>query len=67
MPANHPVKLIKRLAGAALKNSRRGSNRCTAKWAGPRFRRSGMLKASLIDGAVNVRSEPMFREQLGDN
>ena len=25
-----------------------------------------MLKASLIDGAVNVRSEPMFREQLGD-
>lgn len=62
--ANDPVKLIKRLAGAAQELSRRFEQKYS-EIGGPRFRRGGMLEASLIDGAVNGRSEPMFREQLG--
>jgi hypothetical protein len=41
VPANHPIRLIKELAEVALKELRRGSSRCTVKWAGPRFRRNG--------------------------
>jgi hypothetical protein len=41
VPPNHPIRLIKALAEVALKELRRCSSRCTAKWAGPRFCWSG--------------------------
>jgi hypothetical protein len=67
VPANHPVKLIKQLAGAALKELSPRFEQMYSEVGRPSIPPERLLKASLFDGAVHVRSERMFREQLDYN
>jgi transposase len=67
VPANHPVKLIKQLAGAALKELSPRFEQMYSEVGRPSIPPERLLKASLFDGTVHVRSERMFREQLDYN
>src|SRR5258708_26196300 len=67
VPANHPIRLIKQLAEAALKELSPLFEQMYSEVGRPSIPPERLLKASLLMALSTVRSERMFCEQLDSN
>ncbi|HKM80539.1 MAG TPA: IS5 family transposase [Candidatus Acidoferrum sp.] len=67
VPANHPIRLIKALAGVALKELSPLFEQMYSEVGRPSIPPERLLKASLLMALYTVRSERMFCEQLDYN
>src|ERR1700682_3500855 len=67
VPANHPIRLIKQLAGVALKELSPLFEQMYSEVGRPSIPPERLLKASLLMALYTVRSERMFCEQLDYN
>ena len=67
IPSNHPLRRVKPLADAALRELDPTFEKMYARIGRPSVPPEQLLKASLLMSLYSVRSERMFCEQLGYN
>jgi transposase len=67
VPANHPLRSIKRRADAILKDLSRDFNRAYTKQGAPSIPPERLIKALLLRALYSIRSETLLVEQIGYN
>jgi len=67
IPADHPLRAIRTLIDEALNGLSRDFNKLYARDGRPSIRRSGCLRALLLQAFYTVRSERQLMEQLNYN
>jgi transposase len=67
VPADHPLRSIKRRADAILKDLSRDFNRAYTKQGAPSIPPERLIKALLLRALYSIRSETLLVEQIGYN
>src|ERR1700694_729078 len=67
VPADHPLRPIRRMVDAALKGLSRSFGRIYIDWGGPSIAPEKLLRALLLQVLYSIRSERLLMEQLEYN